>query len=250
VSVAKRKNRLVICIDAITIDKAKIKILNSNYIFWEIRIEWYKFICWLLTNPTFAMIIKTKVNFLRCILFLITVSACQNKSSKNVEKFERDKGSLKENIGEKFQVDNILDTTGKVVTLDFTKSEITIIDFWFNDCPPCLEEMKQFAEILKGKENRISVISISINQFWLWKPTLTEHKGRFSFLSNPVLNWKHYSLQSMQDEKLRNEFSSDRIKELQKKYNITFFPSYFVVDKNCIIQSRPESAVKFIEQYN
>ncbi len=91
------------------------------------------------------MKIKNRYVFLLLIPFaLIIVSGCQNKSKKDNQKFEKEMNSLKENIGEKFQVDNIIDTSGKLIKLNFSESEITIIDFWFSDCPPCLKEMKQF----------------------------------------------------------------------------------------------------------
>ena len=156
--------------------------------------------------------------------------------------------SLKENIGEKFQVDNIIDSSGGLIKLEFSKSEITIIDFWFSDCKPCLKEMKQFEKILLGKEKKVTVISISINRFSLWKKILAEHNVRFSFLSGSAPNWKHYNLQSMIDEKLKNDIPKDNIDELIKKFNVTFYPAFFVVDKDGIIKSRPVSAVDYITQ--
>jgi hypothetical protein len=109
--------------------------------------------------------------------------------------------------------------------------------------------MKQFSEVLAGKEDKISVISISINQFWLWKPTLTNHTGIFSFLNNNTPNWTQYVLKTSQDEKLKNKISVDRLQEIENLYNITFFPAYFVVNKKGIIIERPVSAVKFIKKY-
>lgn len=177
------------------------------------------------------------------------LSSCQNDSVK-VKLNESELIQLEKNIGDRFELDNILDSTGKSTTLDFSNSAITIIDFWNNSCPPCIMEMKQFEDLLKGKESKISIYSISVNQYWLWKPTLAEHKGNFSFLNSSAPNWKQYNLKTTQDAKLRNEFSKDRIDEIEKKYNVTFYPSYFVVDRNGIIISRPESAVEFIKEYN
>ena len=179
---------------------------------------------------------------------LIFIPACESKSKIKGERLEIQKNSLNSHIGEEFQIENILDTAGKIIKLDFTKSEITIIDFWFNGCPPCIKEMKQFAEILLGKDKKISVISISINRFSVWKKTLIEHTGRFAFLSESVRNWKHYNLQSMEDEKLKNDVPADNQDKIEKIFNVTFFPAFFVVDKDGIIKSRPVSAVDFIKQ--
>ena len=186
-----------------------------------------------------------------CILiFIVFVSSCQNNSRKNIERIERQKNSLKDHIGEEFNLDNILDSNGNLVKLDFTKSEITIVDFWFNECPPCIEEMKQFAEILLGKEKKITIISISINRFSLWKSTLREHVNKFSFLANNTQNWYHYTLNSREEDKLKNDVPIINQIKLQSKYNVTFFPAFFVINKLGIIESRPISAVRFINQLN
>lgn len=180
------------------------------------------------------------------LLLAVLFCSCNNGGDKH---FELQKKSLTDHIGDTFRIQNVLDSTGNQVQLDLSKSDLTIIDFWFNECPPCINEMKQFSEVLTGKEGKISVISISINQFWLWKPTLTTHTGRFSFLNNNTTNWKQYVLKTSQDEKLKNEISLDRVQEIEILYNITFFPAYFVVNKKGIILERPMSAVKFIKEY-
>ena len=184
--------------------------------------------------------------FLLPLVKLFLINGCQSNSDN--KRFDIQKTSLKEHIGEELKVANILDSSGNQIKLDFAKSDLTIIDFWFNDCPPCIKELNQFASVLIGKEKRISVISISINQPWLWLETLKAHSGRFTFLEKRLTNWTHYVLQTVNNEKLKNDVSSDRLLELQKKYNVTFFPAYFVVDRNGIIQARPESAVDYIKQ--
>ncbi|MEO7489674.1 MAG: hypothetical protein ABIU77_21330, partial [Ferruginibacter sp.] len=111
----------------------------------------------------------------------------------------------------------------------------------------CIKELNEFASVIGGKEKKISIISISINQPWLWLETLKAHTGRFTFLENRLSNWTHYVLQTADNEKLKNDISSDRLLELQKIYNVTFFPAYFVVDRNGLIQAIPESAVEYIK---
>ena len=188
---------------------------------------------------------KRSTHFIFLNIFLLfLIFGCQ--SNLDSKKFNKQKKSLTDHIGEKFEISNILDSAGNKIKLDFSKSDLTIIDFWFNDCPPCISEMNQFATELSGKNKRISVISISINQFWLWKKTLKEHTGRFEFLDNSLSNWTQYVLETRDDEKLKNDISVDRLLDLQKAYNVTFFPAYFVVDRNGMIQERPVSAVDYI----
>ncbi len=52
----------------------------------------------------------------------------------------------------------------------------------------------------------------------------------------------------MVDEKLKNDVPIDSQAEVKNKFNVAFFPAYFVVDKNGIIKSRPVSAVDYITQ--
>ena len=190
---------------------------------------------------------KRSTHFIFLNIFLLfLIFGCQ--SNLDSKKFNKQKKSLTDHIGEKFEISNILDSAGNKIKLDFSKSDLTIIDFWFNDCPPCISEMNQFATELSGKNKRISVISISINQFWLWKKTLKEHTGRFEFLDNSLSNWTQYVLETKNDEKLKNDISVDRLLDLQKAYNVTFFPAYFVVDRNGMIQERPVSAVDYISK--
>lgn len=186
---------------------------------------------------------KTCIIF--CISFaLILPAACQLKPGK---KNDRQARSLSTHIGSTFRLNNIVDSAGKAVVLDLSQSDITIIDLWFNTCAPCIEEMTQFVQLLPGKEKKISVISLSINNFPLWKKTLDEHSGHFSFLAAGLSNWKHYNLLSAQE--VKQQVPSDRLEELREKYDVQFFPAYFVLNKNAIIQSRPSSAVKFISEY-
>ena len=182
------------------------------------------------------------------ILQLLIIGGCQHLSQNN--KTELHKKSLSDHLGKEFKISKILDSAGNSIDLDYTKSDVTIIDFWFNDCPPCIEEMKQFYELLVGKEKKVSVISISINQPWLWQKIFTAPTERFSFLKNKIPNWSHYVLQTTENEKLNNTISTDRKIELHKSYNVTFYPAYFVVDSNGLIQARPESAVDYIKEIN
>jgi thiol-disulfide isomerase/thioredoxin len=159
---------------------------------------------------------------------------------------QKDLESLSENIGEKFNIENFIDTGGKSIKLDFTKSEITIVDFWFNECPPCNKEMSKFPELLKGKDKQITVISISVSGYEFWKKLFTDKSARYSFLSASLSNWHHLNLKSNDDPKLKNLISSDRYAELTAKLNVSFFPAYFVINKDGIIKERPVSAVEYI----
>ena len=192
-------------------------------------------------------IMKTLLLYSLIVLMLLNFCGCNGRTDKGKERLELKGESLHTKIGEKFAIGNLVDSSGSLVQLDFTQSNVTVIDFWFNECPPCIQEMTQFETILKGKEKEVSVISISINSYNLWKSILKKPTERFSFLSSNISNWRHYSLQSMEDERLKNNVPIDNQEQLQKRLNVTFYPAYFVVDRFGVIVSRPVSAVDYIK---
>ena len=154
---------------------------------------------------------------------------------------------LQNHLGEKFDIDNFIDSNGENINLDFTRSEITIIDFWFSDCLPCLQEMKQFKNLITGKDKEIRIISISVNSYNEWKRVLNSSSKRFSFLSAPVSNWEHLNMRSTEDPKLNNEIPGDNMDTLSNRFQSQNFPMYLVVDKKGTIIASPFSAVEFIK---
>lgn len=180
------------------------------------------------------------------ISFILVLISCQGEADEKVGKVEEIINDLN---GQKFVLGSVLDSTGQTVQLDFTKYEITIIDFWFKECPPCIKEMQQFERLLKGKENEVRVVSISINQFWYWKSLLQKPKGEYSFLANEATNWTQLTLGTSDNPKFKNKISGDRVKELKTIYKVEFFPRYFIVNKKGVIISQPRSAVDFLKQY-
>ncbi len=110
-------------------------------------------------------------------------------------------------IGEKFKIGNVIDTSGADVNVTFERSDLTIIDFWFNTCPPCIEEMQQFNSLLQKQEGKISVISVSINSFNVWSSLFRTQNPAFSFLLKPNKNWTHVALKSNENPNLKQHTS-------------------------------------------
>lgn len=140
---------------------------------------------------------------------------------------------LNHNINKKLELNNVVDIPGNKVKLNFD-SKITIIDFWFVGCAPCISEMKQFDMLLKGREKEISVISISIDDAEYWK------NPNSPFLTKTASNWEFYALDS--------KSIPDRGKYLYDLFNFNYFPSYIVVDKKGNIIEVPKSAVAYIKE--
>jgi thiol-disulfide isomerase/thioredoxin len=140
---------------------------------------------------------------------------------------------LNQNINKKFELNHIVDTLRNSVKLNF-ENKVTIIDFWFVGCSPCVFEMNQFNTLLKGREKEISVFSISIDDAKYWKTPNSP------FLNKTVNNWKFYALDS--------KSLPDKGKYLHDLFNFNHFPSYIVVDKKGDIIEVPNSAVVYIKE--
>jgi thiol-disulfide isomerase/thioredoxin len=186
-----------------------------------------------------------------CVLqvFIILLSGCTLINDPSNKKLDHQMTSLSKNIGEKFKIERLIDTAGKYCEINLNQSEFTIVDFWFNECPPCNEEMSQFAALLKSQEAKIQIISISVSSFNNWKALFLNPGQRYSFLLDSLPNWQQLALASNDNPALKNPISLDRLSELQIRLNVTFFPSYFVLDKRGIIIARPISAVGYIKKY-
>lgn len=207
------------------------------------------------------MVIKLLL-VLGIIPLFFVFSSCNNPSIKNEEndllkkikndsalksRKEKQLQSLNKNIGEKFSIENFIDTSGKSVKLDFSKSDITIIDFWFDGCTACIREMKQFKYLIQHKEQKITIISTCISSYTVWKNLFSGNIQGYSFLNSSIPNWLQLSLKSNDDPKLHNTLAEDRRNELTEKLDVSFFPSYFVINKAGIIIARPISVVEYIE---
>lgn len=140
---------------------------------------------------------------------------------------------LNQNTNKKLELKYVIDTLGHKVPLIF-ENKITIIDFWFEGCAPCVFEMKQFDALLKGRENEISVFSISIDDAKYWR------NPNSPFHTKTVNNWKFYALDS--------NALPDKSKYLRDLFNFKRFPSYIVVDKKGNIIEVPRSAVFYIKE--
>lgn len=153
--------------------------------------------------------------------------------------------AMNNQIGKKFVLNGLEDSSGTKSTINFKNAEYNIVDFWFKSCPSCIVEMKQFETLLKGKEKSVSITSISIDDFYVWKDVLQGKHERLSFIAKPVSNWHHLILQVPdQIDKSAYEYNANLLNE---KFGITSYPGVFVVDKEGVIIAAPESAVPYIK---
>lgn len=141
-------------------------------------------------------------------------------------------------------------------------TDITIVDFWFKGCSPCLEDMKQFESLISGLEKKLTLVSISIDDVQTWKSIFSE-KSTIPFLNKKINNWNHYVLTDTtivrKDtiKKVRNGITIYSESSIQKmpgrnfiinEYGVKSFPTYLVLDKNGIIIEVPHKASDYIKE--
>ncbi len=101
---------------------------------------------------------------------------------------------------------------GKSIDINYFKGKITILNFWFSGCAPCIAEIPGFNKIVEkyGKE-KINYLGICLDQVQDIETFLQEHKWRFEQIANGA-------------DIVRNVFKME-----------WGFPTTFIVDTNAII---------------
>lgn len=151
-------------------------------------------------------------------------------------------------IGTRFPDFTYQDSAGVPMKIDFADSGLTVVDFWFKACPPCIQELNKFEDILEGKKG-IRLVSVSVNSFNEWKGAMHDSSSRFRFFRSSVPHWTHLVLRSKEDQRLRNALPYDNMKGMMDSLGVDFFPAYFVVNKDGVIVERPFSALEYISKH-
>jgi len=96
----------------------------------------------------------------------------------------------------------------KKVNLSLQGADYYVLDFWFLDCPPCVQQHKDIAlNLEKLKQKRVELIGISTDEDMArWKAYLTKHH----------YSWKNYL--------------QDRAKTIPNELDISGFPVYIVIN--------------------
>lgn len=122
-------------------------------------------------------------------------------------------------IGKSFPNQLFTDQKGKVATIDHSISGFTIVNFWFAECKPCIEEMKQFPNLISQSKNPLFIVSICINNYNVWKNSFI-----ILFCRNDVSNWQHLVLHSSEPLKLNNSISADNISYMENQFGTKSYP--------------------------
>lgn len=123
---------------------------------------------------------------------------------------------------------------GELKSFSDYKGKVLLVDFWFQGCKPCLEEMKFFPELFKKYDSELAIMSISTDPKKLTEYLLHEKPKPWNFLLSDNTNWTFYN---------------DNMKEKSfvKELGITSYPTYLLFDKNGELISTPFSGIAGVE---
>ena len=123
---------------------------------------------------------------------------------------------------------------GELKSFSDYKGKVLLVDFWFQGCQPCLEEMKFFPELLKKYDSELAIMSISIDSKEAIEYLLEKKPKPWNFLISDNKNWTFYY-----DNRKDNSF----VKEL----GVASYPTYLLFDKNGELISTPFSGIAGVE---
>jgi thiol-disulfide isomerase/thioredoxin len=130
------------------------------------------------------------------------------------------------NVGGNFP-DIFFENDEKITKLDFSKYNLTVIDYWSTTCKPCIEDLPKLVSLYeKYKDKNVNFISIS-DDIQKEKMDLAER-----ILKKNNVQWKNYF---------------DVKKEFPKKLNASGYPLQILVDSNGKIVERKLGELDQIE---
>jgi thiol-disulfide isomerase/thioredoxin len=194
-------------------------------------------------RSTIKLLIYWILLYIPIAILLVAFVSIRRSTSDSLDKYAK----VQKYVGKRLELKNLLDRVNNRVQLE-PSSDITLIDFWFRGCDPCIKEMREFNSLISGLENRINIISISIDDTETWD-SMFQKDSPFSFLTKETINWKHYNLidstyLTVDSEYIARGSGLDFTNEL----GLIAFPSYLVLDKNGVLVDLPNSGVDYIRK--
>lgn len=129
---------------------------------------------------------------------------------------------------------NLENHLGEFKSFKDYKGKVLLVDFWFQGCQPCLEEMKYFPELLKKYHNDLAIMSISIDSKAATKKLLEQKPKPWGFLQSQNKNWTFYN-----DNRLINSYVTE--------LNVTQYPTYLLFNKEGEFVNTPFSGIAGVE---
>lgn len=132
------------------------------------------------------------------------------KSADFKDKETKSKKALAEMLNTPAPQFELKDLNGKVWSLKELQGKTVVLNFWFTSCAPCIKEIPELNKLVEEYKNK-DVVFLGI--------TYNTQEHVEAFLKRRAFNYTQLPNAS----------------EIISKYNIFYFPTSFVIDKNGII---------------
>ena len=150
--------------------------------------------------------------------------------------FDRAYSLMANQLGEQAPELNMLDTTGKAVTLNSVNAPYTFIAFWDPNCGHCKETVPQIDSIYraKWKAQGVKVIGVNIDDAAndAWKKFIVEHK---------LKDWLHI----YQPKAAREEEAKKGVANFRQLYDVYKTPTLYLLDSQKRIIAKSLSVIQF-----
>lgn len=198
-------------------------------------------------RKTIKLLILWVLIYIPLAILLVVFVTVKGSNSHSLDKYI----NVQKFVGKKLVFNKLLDRENNEVELK-PSADITLIDFWYGGCTPCLKEMKEFNSLISGLGEKIEIISISIDGTGFWN-SLFQKDSPIPFLKEKTLNWQHYNLIDSTFLTADNKLvAKGPGLDFTKGLGLIAFPSYLVMNKNGVLVELPNSGVDYIrkELYN
>lgn len=91
---------------------------------------------------------------------------------------------LQSEINKKFPIENLADENGKKFTPDYLKGKITLLNFWFTTCEPCLEELPFMNKLQSELGTEINFVAVTFNSKDKVQDFLRHHAFNFTHITD------------------------------------------------------------------
>ena len=168
----------------------------------------------------------------KLLLFIIIISL--NAVAQNDHSASLDQSSVQTLLNSQMPAFSAKDINGKNYNAREFKNKVVFINFWFLDCPPCIQELKQLSHLYYTVANNPNVIFLTINS-----DNSRDIKSFMSVSDTLEIGGKiraNFKKQFKFNNAIQYPIISDTNKIIQRKFKIDIWPVSLIVGKDGIIK--------------
>lgn len=152
-----------------------------------------------------------KVYLFIILIWLPTITMIGQPTKEQIQQVEDAKKEVKKMKGKPFPDFELTTMDGEVITKEDAAGKILLINFWFTSCKPCIMEMPEMNEMVKGF-NSEEIIFLA--------PTFDN-----GALVSKFLDKRDFDYQIIPD-----------VKDFCLEMNVRSYPTHFIVNREGIIE--------------